>query len=304
MGQMRVGVSLKPGARRWYDPAARYLGLLSLLVTVVSTVVVFVRAGEDPGAIKDLVSAVLGLTGVAVALQLETLFRIAERSQTRERYGRLLEGVEDYPDLLDTTCEALDASVRTLDRATLPQLKMEVFHVLHHAVAQLQDLAQGRLRRSGSDNTLVLDRFSHTKEVVRGTTDEGDTSWWESADGKQFLALNKELIGKNVRVERLWILSAAPTKELLDMLDEHHRAGVVVFAVRTDRKDIDRRLLVNFTIMDESFLQLDVPNKEGQAVEYLYSENPVDIERQLNMFAQLKSKASRYTGPGSLKALS
>lgn len=300
---MRSEPALSPGTRRWYDKSSRYLALFTLLITIVATAVVFIRAGEENGALKDLLVACIGLVGLTVSLQLEILFRVAERAQARERYSQLLEGIEDYPDLVELAFEALDASVKTLDKATIPQLKREVFNVFHHATSQLQELAQGRLRRAGSDNTLVLDRFAHTHEVVRGTTDEGDTAWWRTDDGRQFLELNKTLIGRNVRIERIWILSASPTQELRDMLEVHHQLKIGVFVVRADRKDLDRRLLVNFTMMDDNFLQMDVPNKEGQAVEYLYSENQVDVERALNTFAQLKSKATKYTGPDSLDLL-
>jgi hypothetical protein len=300
---MRTESFLKPGTRRWYDRSSRYLALLTLLITLVSAAIVFIRTGEDHGALKDLIVTCIGLVGVVVSLQLEILFRVAERAQVRERYSRLLEGIEDYPDLLQLTFDAIDASVKTLDKATIPQLKREVFNVLYHATSQLQELAQGRLRRAGSDNTLVLDRFIHTQEVLRGTTDEGDTSWWSTDDGKRFLDLNSKLIGRDVRIERIWILSAYPSPELCDLLDEHHKLQIDVFIVRADRKDLDRRLLINFTLMDNDFLQLDVPNKEGQAVEYLYSENRVDVERALSTFAQLKSKATKYTGPETLALL-
>jgi hypothetical protein len=300
---MRSGLQLTRGTRRWYDRASRYLALLTLLIVLVTTALVFVRTGEENGALKDLIVSCIGLIGLGISLQLEILFRIAERAQSRERYSRLLEGIEDYPDLLELTFEALDAGVKTLEKATIPQLKLEVFNVIHHATSQLQELAQGRLRRAGSDNTLVLDRFVHARQVVRGTTDEGDTAWWGTSDGKRFLELNAELIERGVRIERIWILSTTPTKELLDMLDEHYNRKIDVFVVRADRRDLDRRLLVNFTLMDDDFLQMDVPNKEGQAVEYLYSENRVDIERALNTFAQLKSKATRYIGPESLQGI-
>jgi hypothetical protein len=300
---MRTKPFLRPGTRRWYDRSSRYLALLTLLITLVAATVVFIRTGEELGALKDLISACLALVGVAVSLQLEILFRIAERTQVRERYNRALEGIEDYPDLLQLTFDAIDASTKTLDNATIPQLKQEVFNVLYHATSQLQELAQGRLRRAGSDNTLVLDRFAHTKQVVRGTTDEGDTYWWRTDDGKRFLELNTGLIERDVRIERIWILSTFPAQELCDLIEEHHKRKIDVFIVRADRRDLDRRLLINFTLMDDAFLQLDVPNKEGQAVEYLYSENRVDVERALSTFAQLKSKATKYSGHQSLALL-
>jgi hypothetical protein len=300
---MRTHPSLTPGTRRWYDASSRYLALLALVITIVCTAITFFETTSDNAALKDLIVTCIGLIGAVLALQLEMLFRVTERAQARERYTKLLEGIEDYPDLLDLAHDALDASVRTQDKAQTPQMKLEVFNVFHHATSQLQELAQGRLRRAGSDNTLVLDRFAHAGEFVRGTTDEGDTTWWSTDDGKKFLTLNSSLIDHGVRIERVWILSTQPSAELLDMLEEHYKLKIDVFVVRSDRRDLDRRLLMNFTLLDEGFLQMDVTNKEGQAVEYLYSENKVDIDRALNTFAQLKSKATRYSGPGSVDSV-
>jgi hypothetical protein len=297
---MRTENTLKPGTRRWYDRWSRYVAVITLAIVLISTTIVFIRAGDQNAALKDLIVTGIALVGLAISLQFEILFRVAERSQARERYTRLLEGIEDYPDLLDLSFDALDASVRTLDNAKIPQLKREVFNVLHYATSQLQELAQGRLRRPGSDNTLVHDQFQHATTTVRGTTDEGDTIWWGTEDGKRFLETNTELIERGVRIERIWILAGPPSQDLIKIFDHHHTLGVEVFVVNADRKDLDRRLLMNFTLKDDDFLQMDVPNKEGQSVEYLYSENPVDIERALNVFAQLKSKAARYADPDSL----
>jgi hypothetical protein len=227
---MRTHPSLTPGTRRWYDGSSRYLALLALVITIVCTAITFFETTSNNDALKDLIVTCIGLIGAVLALQLEMLFRVTERTQARERYTKLLEGVEDYPDLLDLAYEALDASVRTLDKAHTPQLKLEVFNVFHHATSQLQELAQGRLRRAGSDNTLVHDRFEHASQFVRGTTDEGDTIWWSSDDGRNFLLQNSRLIDKGVRIERVWILSAQPSAELLYMLEEHaarHARGAV-----------------------------------------------------------------------------
>jgi hypothetical protein len=294
---------LRPGARRWYDRSSRYLALLTVMLTLATTVVVFFVADDDLGGLKDLVTACIGLLGLTISLQLETLFRIAERARTRERYGRLLEGVEDYPDLLPLATETLEASVKTLKQTSIPQFEREVFNILGHARFRLQELAQGRLRTDGSDNTLVLGRFAQAETTMQGTTDEGDTRWWRQEDGQRFTELSKALIAKGVRVERLWILAKQPSDDLLDLIDEHAQLGIEVFVVRSDQVGLDRRLLVNLTIMDTAFLQQDLPNKEGQAVEYLYSENAVDLERARSTFARLKTMATRYTDRDSLNAM-
>lgn len=292
---------LRPGAHRWYDDTARYLAFATVLLTVASTTVVFLKTDTQLGTLKDLVAASIALVGLAISVQLEVLFRVTERSQTREQFGRLLEGVEDYPDLLPLAVEVLEASITTLRRTSVPQFRSEVFAILGHAGARLEELAQGRLRREGSDNSLVFDRFAQARTRILGTTDERDVSWWRGGEGQRFLRLNTDLIDKHgVEVERLWLLDRRPDGNVAKLLEDHRVANVRNYVVWLGQPGLDRRLLVNLTLMDRSFLQQDVPNKRGDAVEYLYSENGADIERAESAFAQLMSKAGEYTGPDSL----
>jgi hypothetical protein len=300
----KMGLRLMPGSVRWYDRWSRYLAFLALLATLLTTTIVFFTTGEELGGMGALVTACIGLLGLAISLQIETIFRIAERAETREKYGRMLELIEDHPDLQPFLADALQASVTTLKRSRVEEFRHEVFSILMHADVRLQELAQGRLRTADGDNTLVFSRFAMTNELLCGTTDEGDTVWWGTDAGTQFLELNKSLIAdRGVRVERVWILGEKPDPTTGELIQEHHDVGIHVYVLRADRRGLDRKLLVNLTLMDDEFLQEDLPNKIGQAVEYLYSENIADLERAKSRFAQLKSAASEYKGPESLAAL-
>jgi hypothetical protein len=294
---------LAPASRRWYDGLSRYLAFATTLISIAAALVVFFKTGRQIDDVKELVAVCIGLIGLAVSLQLEILFRVAERTATRDRYSRVLEGIEDFPDLLPVAAESLDASVATLKRTAVPQFRDEVFKILTHASVRLQELAQGRLRTDGSDNTLVLERFAEAAELIRGTTDDADTGWWGSDDGKRFTELNARLISRGVRIDRIWILDAPPSTALRRLLSEHHDMGINVFMIRADRRDMDQRLLVNMTIRDNDFLQQDILNRSGRSVEYLYSENPTDLERAGNVFAQLRSKATKYMSPESISEL-
>jgi hypothetical protein len=101
-------------------------------------------------------------------------------------------------------------------------------------------------------------------------------------------------------VERVWILYEPPNDDTRQVLREQHAGGVTVFIVRADECELDRRLLVNITMVDGVFLHEDLPNKKGVAVEYLYSENAADLVRAGRTFAQLRTSAKRYTGERSL----
>ncbi|HSS34434.1 MAG TPA: hypothetical protein VLL27_14255 [Solirubrobacterales bacterium] len=289
-------LALTPGTSRWYDRWARYLSLLAVFATLLTTVIVFFTTGQELGGLGVITTASIGLLGLVISLQIETIFRIAERSEARERYGRMLELVEDYPDLQPLLTDALEASVTTLKHTRIDEFKREVLNILVHADVRLRELSQGRLRVDDGDNSLVLARFQEAKEMLCATTDEGDTEWWRGESGVRFFELNKELMRKGASVERVWLLGDKPNDATKKLIDEHHSAGVQVFVMRSDRAGLDKTLLVNMTMMDEVFLQEDLPNKLGQAVEYLYSENRSDLERARSRFARLKSIAAEYTG--------
>jgi hypothetical protein len=292
------------GSERWYDSWSRYLALVTVGITLVSTTIAFFTIGRDLGGVGELVTTCIGLTGLVVALQLEILFRVAERAQTRDDVGRLLEMVEDYPNLLPIVHSAFAASVSTLRRSTVEPFRREVLTTLNHANVRLQELSQGRLRIDDGDNTLTLERAASTQELLQGTTDEGDTSWWLHNSGALFFALNETLIKeRNVVIERVWILAKQPDQATTEVIEMHHGIGVKIYLLQAGQKHLDRKLLVNMTMMDRSFLHEDLPNKHGQAVEYLFSENPADLERAQTRFAQLKSHSLEYKDRSSLESL-
>jgi hypothetical protein len=300
----RAPRQLRPGLHRWYDGWARYLALIGVVLTLGSTTIVFFTTGQDLGGLGDLVTACLGLMGLAVSLQLEILFRVSERIRTRDQYGRLLEMIEDYPDLLPPLANAAGASVATFKRTRISQFREEALRTLVGADIRLQELAQGRLRVADGDNTLTLARAAETRALLQGTTDEGDTGWWLGDSGTRFFELNAELIAKrNVQVERVWLLSENPDQETRDLLRRHHAIGVKVFLLGANGRDLDHSLLVNMTLMDGLFLHEDLPNKLGQAVEYLYSENAADLERARSCFAQLKARSHVYKGDSTFDSL-
>lgn len=297
-------IRLRQGFPRWYDGWSRYLALFAAIITLVSTTIAFLTTGKDLGGEGELITACIGLLGLVVSLQLETLFRVAERTRTREQYGTLLEMVEDHPELLPLMSGALSASVATLKRTSIAQFKDEVLNILINADVRLQELSQGRLRATAGDSTLTLDRFADTKMLLQATTDDRDTSWWLQDSGTKFLELNATLVEeRGVRIERLWILSKPPDVDTREIIKKHHEVGVTVFVLRADNKDLDRRLLVNMTMMDGAFLHEDLPNKQGQAVEYLFSENSADIKRAMSRFAQLKTLACEYKDEQTLDVL-
>jgi hypothetical protein len=295
---------LRRGSSRWYDEWSRYLALLIVGVTLVTTSIVFLTIGQGLGGVGELVTVCVGLIGLVIALQLEILFRVSEKVAMRDELGRLLGMVEDFPDLLPVTSSVLTSSVATLRRSKVDRFRAEVISILNKADVRLQELAQGRLRMANGDNTLTLEKAATTRKILQGTTDEGDTTWWLHNSGALFFDLNARLIEQHkVEIERVWILAKPPDRKTREVLDKHRDIGVKIFLLRSDRRDFDRSLLVNMTMMDGAFLHEDLPNKQGQAVEYLFSENVVDLERAESRFAQLKSHSVAYTDEGSLDAL-
>lgn len=300
--------STDPGLRkaqaRWYDSWSRYLALVVAAVTLATTTVVFLTIGKKLGGVGELVTAAIGLLGLVVSLQIESLFRVADRAQAREQYGRLLEMVEDYPNLLRLATSALEAGVATYKRTAVDLFKTEVVNILAKAEIRLQELAQGRLRTTDRDSRPMLERFADANALIQAVTDDNDTKWWLQGSGTRFFELNRKLINSGkVSVERVWILYGPPDEDTRRVLREHDAINVTAFIVRADAPDLNGKLLVNMTMVDGLFLHEDLPNKQGKAVEYLYSENPADLVRAGNTFTQLKTSAMRYEGDRSLDLL-
>jgi hypothetical protein len=285
-----------------YGSWSRYLPLLSAGVALAAAAIAFFTTGESLADLKLLVGFCIALLTIALPVQFEVLRRVTERATTREQLGRLLEAVEDYPDLLPIITRTAEASVATLTKTNIEEFKDFVGAILIETQIRMQELEQGRLRTSSGDNALLLTRFAAAEHLVQATTDEEDTKWWRQANGKQFFLLNKQLIDKSRgEVERVWILRGPPSTETVEVLEEQRKAKVRVFVVSA--KDVDDAVVVNMTMMDSAFLHEDVTNKHGQVGEYLFTANPADLARAKQRFSRLKARAHEYNGPSSLDGL-
>jgi hypothetical protein len=290
------------GGSRWYDNSSRYLALIAAAIALVSTTVVFLRTGDRASDIKDLVAVCLGVLGLVAALQLEILFRTVERRDAESRHNVLMSALEVHPRLFETIVSATRSAVATLERTEVEEFREEVWRTFGAADLRLQELAQGRHRTLSGDNAL-LERFTQAQESLSGVTDDDDSRWWKQTNGQKFLELNKKLIGAGVTIERVWLLSRPPDAPTCAVIQEHAAAGIEVFVLDVRHIDLDRRLLVNTTLMDSSFVHEDVTNKQGRPVEYLFSENEVDLQRAIERFTRLKALAIRYSGPDDLRRL-
>lgn len=297
-------LEVRRGSTRWYDNWSRYLAVITAGVTLVTSSVTYFTIGKELGGVAELVTACITLVGFVIALQLEVLFRVSEKWAMHDEFSRLLGLVEDFPDLTRIFSAALTASVSILRTSSTTQFHTEVINILKHADGRLQELAQGRMRVTEGDSTLTLAKAASTRTSLQGTTDQGDTRWWLENSGVSFFNLNAKLIQEHdVTIERVWLLTAQPDADTCKVMEQHREIGVNVYVLRADRIELDRRLLVNMTIMDGIFLHEDIPNRQGDAVEYLYSENSVDIERAKSRFAQLKSYSVEYTDQKALEAM-
>jgi hypothetical protein len=282
---------------------SRYLGFITACVAISASLVALLATGTSPADLKLLIGFSVGLIAIVVPLQIEALVRVAERASTQERYGKLLAMVEDYPDLLPLITRTAEASVETLKKSRVKPFKEQVGVFLTEAQVRIQDLAHGRLYTAGGDKTLLPSVFAETRDVIQGTTDIADTTWWRDTIGREFLELNRQLIGgkREGKVERVWILDQPPPEETRSVIEAHRRANVHVFVVRADRLDDD--LLVNMTMMDRWFLHQDITNRLRRAGEYLFSENKEDLDRAKDRFRRVRAVATRYEGPNSLDIL-
>lgn len=285
---------------RRYANKSPYLAPVTVGITVATTLVVFFVTSENLGGIKLLITICIALLGAVLCLQLETLFTVAERNRARDQHGKLLELVEEFPELLPSMTRLAEAASTTLRETQIEEFRSHVAGVLADSYVSLDELTHGRLRLSGW-NGLLHNRFATATRCLQGTTDAADTVWWQQESGRAFFDINKQLIAKGVSVQRFWLLTAAPDTATRQIIEEHAKARVMVYLVRTDR--VEGQHVVNMTMMDEKFLHEDVANKRGDAVEYLYTANEADLRRAVARFAELRAHAVRYDGPASLDVL-
>ena len=283
-----------------YADRSRYLAPLVVAITVATTLITFFETGSELTDVKLLVTVCVGLLGLVLCLQLETLLAVAERNAARDEHGKLLAVVEEHPGLLRPITKITEAASKTIRETGVEEFREEVANVLADTFVSLEELTQGRLRSRGINGSLHA-RFGKATQCLQGTTDAGDTWWWTQESGVAFFALNKELIEAEVRIERLWLLAEPPDAQTTAIMAGHDAAGVYVYMVRTDQ--VEPQWLVNMTMADEVFLHEDIPNKTGYAIDYLYSENEVDLQRAIKRFGELKVHAVRYVGSQSIDHL-
>jgi hypothetical protein len=285
---------------RRYVGASRYAAPLSVGITVATTLIVFFVTTDSLSGVKLLVTICIGLLGAALCLQLEMLVALAERKQSQDGQRSLLESLDEFPELIPLFTRLARAATITLRETKVEEFRPRVATVLGDSYVSLQELAEGRVRINGIGTALHA-RFGKATASLQGTTDEGDTVWWQRQSGREFFDLNRQLVARGIDVERVWLLSGAPDEATRNLINDHFRENIDVYLVRTDR--VPAELLVNMTMMDEIFLYEDIPNKRGVAVEVLYTENEIDCMRAVARFAELKAYATRYESPATFDGL-
>jgi hypothetical protein len=285
---------------RRYAGASRYLAPLSVGITVATTLIVFFATTDSLSGVKLLVTICIGLLGAALCLQLEMLVALAERKRSQEGQQSLLESLEEFPELIPLFTRLAQAATTTLRKTKVEEFRPRVATVLGDSYVSLQELAEGRFRMNGIGTALHA-RFGKAAECLQGTTDEGDTVWWQRQSGREFFDLNRQLVARGIDVDRVWLLSGAPDEATRRLIDDHFRANIGVYLVRTDR--VPAELVVNMTMMDDAFLYEDIPNKLGEAVEVLYTENEVDCLRAAARFSELKAYATIYESSATIDGL-
>jgi hypothetical protein len=290
-----------PRSRLRFEGLGRYLSAAGAAITVAITLTVALSTGVAPNDLKLALDFCIGLLGVAIVLQLEALVRVSERARKREQYANLLDYIEEYPVLLPILTKLSEATVTTMSQTKVPEFKDNARRLLNATQLSMRELAEGRWLSPPGDNSLMFAHYETVKGSVLAVTDDSDTDWWGSATGKRYLELNKAAAGREVSVQRVFLLSCPPTPETLKAMDDNVSHDVKVLIARADQ--VDPELRINITMFDDKLVHEDIVNRDGLTVSYMYTENEIDLNRCASLFSRLCSRANPYSGPASANAL-
>ena len=237
-------------------------------------------------------SILAGMMAAIITLLLDSI----ARSERRYELRRAL----DAPDWVAGTLRDVVESTRHIAvHYSATPIVPEVRDRLARFQDELEDLAKGRIVRSGSDYRYLIEQTRACEHRLDAVTNIRDTSgggvgWWTSEVGRQYWQENLEAIGRGVVVTRLFAYVHLTTA-LAELVDEQRAAGVRVGLIRTGT--VDNALHVNLAIWDGERAWEARVNAHGDIVANVFTVNEHDLGR-LDAAFRVSSVSARREQPG------
>ena len=169
---------------------------------------------------------------------------------------------------------------------------------LDHWIAELAAAAKGDLVSEGEDDRLLVDLTNRTRKSIRATSVESvDSTFWESPQGRQYLAAQLEAKKSRDRfsIERIFIFDddrSDPDSmgRMNDIMNLHEQYGVDVrIGFPTARLDV-----VDFIVFDESViyqLNLDSSPGGGRITRTMIFANNETVRDRIRLFESWKVRS-------------
>lgn len=243
--------------------------------------------------VKTLVAICVGFLITLLTVQLDVVVRLNERTKRQDQHGRLLELIEQQPELLPAFTDMLSSAVSATESARVPLFEKAVRQTVEATRLSLKELEQGRMHCPANDSQVMVAQWAQTRQQVRATTlVDADLTWWRSAVGRKYLKLNEEAIQRGVGVERIFLCDSM-TPDVVALLTESRRIGIEVLVVQ--RTDVPSDLRINVVLYDDMLCVDEVVNSDGDVMSFVYSTNQADLGRLTSSYSRLCAYAQEWT---------
>jgi hypothetical protein len=193
--------------------------VVGTLLSVISAFLLLVFDVTDFG-----LSFVIGLGGMTLAAAIDLI--------DRSEYADVFRA----PTWLRTEVARLGQLSQQVLGHRVDMLDAELRAVVNRAVGDIEQLANGRMERAGSDTRHMLVLTAESRRRIAGITNvarRGGASrvdWWSSDFGQRYWQANIDALARGVAIERVFVYEHLDD-QLQAIADEQRRAGVAVHLI-------------------------------------------------------------------------
>jgi hypothetical protein len=161
-------------------------------------------------------------------------------------------------------------------------LDAELRAVVNRAVGDIEQLANGRMERAGSDTRHMLVLTAESRRRIAGITNvarRGGASrvdWWSSDFGQRYWQANIDALARGVAIERVFVYEHLDD-QLQAIADEQRRAGVAVHLI--DAAAVAPQYRANIVVWDDRCTWEARMDAYANITSNLFSYSPLDVRR-------------------------
>lgn len=139
-----------------------------------------------------------------------------------------------------------------------------------------------------SGNTFGQRMIQSCKKTFWATT-YGDPSLWLSDFGNNYIKRNNDLANKGIDIRRIWIQpkSIIYKQEYKNVINSMKSHGIKFWWIDSNDKNIDKRLLNDFAIIDEEIIEETILDSNGKMRKEIISMNSNKVRSYKKNFKHL-----------------